>query len=44
VVNLFAVFLGARALAGIGLKGNDNLVHQIFVIGAAKDGFRRFKF
>ena len=38
VLDLLAVLLGARALAGIGLEGHDDLVHQRFVVVAAEHG------
>src|SRR6185369_13954597 len=41
VMDLLAVLLGPRALAGIGLEGDDDLVHQVFVVFTAEHGFGR---
>ena len=39
-MHLLAVLLGTRALAGIGLVGDDDLVDQVFVVLAVKHGLR----
>ena len=40
-MDLFAVLLGARALAGIGLECNDDLVNQVFVVFTTEHGLGR---
>ena len=41
MLDLAAVLLRARALACVGLVGDDDLVHQRFVVFAAEQRFRR---
>ena len=41
MLDLRAVLLGARALAGIGLVGHHQLVHQRFVVVATEHGLGR---
>jgi len=40
MLDLLAILLGARALAGIGLVGDHDLMDQIFVVVATEDGLR----
>ena len=39
-MDLLAVLLGARALAGISLERDDDLMDQILVVVATEDGLR----
>ena len=38
MTDLLAVLLGASALAGVGLVGHHDLVHQIFVVFTTEHG------
>jgi hypothetical protein len=41
VLDLGAVLLGTRALAGVGLEGHHDLVHQRFVVVTTEHGLGR---
>jgi len=43
-MDLFAVLLGARALAGVGLECDDDLVNQVFVVVTTEHGFGDVEF